>query len=56
MRQILICCELLAFILYLCSLKQHQGQKDLEKHRCELLAFILYLCSLKQQICSLGIM
>ena len=41
-------CELLAFILYLCSLKQHNQFKPTNLLRCELLAFILYLCSLKQ--------
>ena len=41
-------CELLAFILYLCSLKQQYTSKDKELAGCELLAFILYLCSLKQ--------
>ena len=43
-------CELLAFILYLCSLKQHQSLAHNRQQRCELLAFILYLCSLKQRI------
>ena len=42
------CCELLAFILYLCSLKQLKRKIRLFKMGCELLAFILYLCSLKQ--------
>ena len=41
-------CELLAFILYLCSLKQHVLQIYEPYLCCELLAFILYLCSLKQ--------
>ena len=41
-------CELLAFILYLCSLKQLRMLLQLLILRCELLAFILYLCSLKQ--------
>ncbi len=45
---IILCCELLAFILYLCSLKQPKWMQDTETRRCELLAFILYLCSLKQ--------
>ena len=43
-----VCCELLAFILYLCSLKQQTGLWGLAVDSCELLAFILYLCSLKQ--------
>ena len=42
-------CELLAFILYLCSLKQPVNKLFLKFLSCELLAFILYLCSLKQQ-------
>ena len=42
-------CELLAFILYLCSLKQLVVFEDGSFGGCELLAFILYLCSLKQQ-------
>ena len=42
------CCELLAFILYLCSLKQPILQELQRNISCELLAFILYLCSLKQ--------
>ena len=41
-------CELLAFILYLCSLKQLGTQVGMSGLGCELLAFILYLCSLKQ--------
>ena len=41
-------CELLAFILYLCSLKQRLDGMDNTPLGCELLAFILYLCSLKQ--------
>ena len=41
-------CELLAFILYLCSLKQLPTPEFGEDGCCELLAFILYLCSLKQ--------
>ena len=41
-------CELLAFILYLCSLKQLEKAKLNADMGCELLAFILYLCSLKQ--------
>ena len=41
-------CELLAFILYLCSLKQLFVFDAAKIQRCELLAFILYLCSLKQ--------
>ena len=41
-------CELLAFILYLCSLKQPVIRRERIKKSCELLAFILYLCSLKQ--------
>ena len=41
-------CELLAFILYLCSLKQRSNSLPHTGHSCELLAFILYLCSLKQ--------
>ncbi len=41
-------CELLAFILYLCSLKQRTSLAVLTIDSCELLAFILYLCSLKQ--------
>ena len=44
------CCELLAFILYLCSLKQRPGNEGVPLPCCELLAFILYLCSLKQPI------
>ena len=44
----LFSCELLAFILYLCSLKQPYHDRPTYKERCELLAFILYLCSLKQ--------
>ena len=43
-----ISCELLAFILYLCSLKQRQIDNPTVMSGCELLAFILYLCSLKQ--------
>ena len=46
------CCELLAFILYLCSLKQRQTEEGHGDDRCELLAFILYLCSLKQPALS----
>ena len=42
-------CELLAFILYLCSLKQHINPNNSDNIGCELLAFILYLCSLKQR-------
>ena len=42
-------CELLAFILYLCSLKQQQDIVYQGHWGCELLAFILYLCSLKQR-------
>ena len=41
-------CELLAFILYLCSLKQRRIMVNYLEIGCELLAFILYLCSLKQ--------
>ena len=41
-------CELLAFILYLCSLKQPSSDFIFLISCCELLAFILYLCSLKQ--------
>ncbi len=48
MKQVTNGCELLAFILYLCSLKQPTNQGAIIKNRCELLAFILYLCSLKQ--------
>ena len=48
MEQCAISCELLAFILYLCSLKQHNLYKPEYLKSCELLAFILYLCSLKQ--------
>ena len=43
-----ISCELLAFILYLCSLKQHMVISSEPMSGCELLAFILYLRSLKQ--------
>jgi hypothetical protein len=43
-------CELLAFILYLCSLKQPTAMLAVPTGGCELLAFILYLCSLKQPI------
>ena len=43
------CCELLAFNLYLCSLKQQDNEMDLCPWGCELLAFNLYLCSLKQR-------
>ena len=43
-------CELLAFILYLCSLKQQKHVKKRCHKCCELLAFILYLCSLKQPL------
>ena len=46
----LLCCELLAFILYLCSLKQHNNVVTNIVQGCELLAFILYLCSLKQRV------
>ena len=45
---VLTSCELLAFILYLCSLKQHATDANKSQSCCELLAFILYLCSLKQ--------
>ncbi len=45
----LMSCELLAFILYLCSLKQLHPRKEPRQRGCELLAFILYLCSLKQR-------
>ena len=44
----IFCCELLAFILYLCSLKQPDAVGPAMHMGCELLAFILYLCSLKQ--------
>ncbi len=48
MNLIHLSCELLAFILYLCSLKQPHLDDGIETFGCELLAFILYLCSLKQ--------
>ena len=43
-------CELLAFNLYLCSLKQLCVQRQQFDNSCELLAFNLYLCSLKQPL------
>ena len=48
-------CELLAFILYLCSLKQRLNCGCSSVFCCELLAFILYLCSLKQRSLTLFI-
>ena len=47
-RYLVVSCELLAFILYLCSLKQPVFATHWHVCGCEFLAFILYLCSLKQ--------